>query len=196
MVGKKYSTTITNSNAESMLENNKGIVSEALLVDIQVDDAAKLRKLKNYNYFIILPDDNFKKKWDLFMTLCLLFTSIMTPYRLAFYDADNNTWLCIDSGIDTAFAVDMVLNFFIAYYDDTDDIVDSRKKIACTYLRKWFLIDIVSIFPISQILNTDNYSRLARITRLPKLYRLIKVFRYSFPPTVYIHSLFIVSFAL
>jgi len=39
------------------------------------------------------------------------------------------------------------------------------------------MVDLVSIFPISQIMNTDDYSSLARIARLPKLYRLIKVFR-------------------
>lgn len=36
---------------------------------VRVEDAERLRKLKNYKYFIILPDDYFKTKWDLLMTL-------------------------------------------------------------------------------------------------------------------------------
>ena len=32
-------------------------------------DCESLRKMKKYDYFIILPDDGFKKKWDIFITL-------------------------------------------------------------------------------------------------------------------------------
>lgn len=46
----------------------------------------KLRDLKDYDYFIILPDDPFKGKWDLIVTFILLFSAIMTPYRIAFFD--------------------------------------------------------------------------------------------------------------
>ena len=30
--------------------------------------------------------------------------------------------------------VDIFLNFFMAYYDESEDIVDIRKKIACRYV--------------------------------------------------------------
>lgn len=102
----------------------------------------------------------------------------MTPYRIAFYDFDDTPWIVIDSIIDFFFGADMILNFFMAYYDASEDIVDNRSKIACRYIKSWFIVDLISIFPISQIMNTDDYSSLARIARLPKLYRLIKVFRY------------------
>jgi hypothetical protein len=105
--------------------------------------------LKNYTYFIILPDDTFKRKWDLIINSILLFTAIFTPYRLAFYDLDDMNWVIIDSIVDLGFGIDIILNFFMAYYDQTEDIVDNRKKIAIRYLRGWFILDIVSIFPIS-----------------------------------------------
>ena len=60
----------------------------------------------------------------------------MTPYRIAFYDLDDVTWIVIDSVIDFLFAVDMILCFFMAYYDVGEDIVDNRKKIATTYVSK------------------------------------------------------------
>ena len=31
-------------------------------------DPSSLRDLKEYNYFIILPDDPFKSKWDIVIT--------------------------------------------------------------------------------------------------------------------------------
>ena len=111
------------------------------------------------------------------MTFLLLFTSLVTPYRIAYYDVDEPLWIGIDSFVDMSFAVDIVLNFFMGFYDAGDDIVDRRSLIAINYIKTWFLIDIVSILPISQFMNTKNYSSLARIARLPKLYRLIKIFR-------------------
>jgi len=71
----------------------------------------------------------------------------------------------------------MILNFFFAFYDDHDEVIDDRKKIAMTYIQGWFTIDLFTILPISQILNTTDYGNLARIARLPKLYRLIKILR-------------------
>jgi hypothetical protein len=45
-----------------------------------------------------------------------------------------------------------------------------------TYLRTWFVIDIVSILPISYFTDsTMKYNNLTRIGRLPKLYRLLKL---------------------
>lgn len=41
----------------------------------------------------------------------------MTPYRISFYDLDDTTWVVIDSLVDGIFCIDMVLNFFMAYYD-------------------------------------------------------------------------------
>jgi hypothetical protein len=46
----------------------------------------RLRNIKNYDYFVILPDDHFKKKWDILITLMLLFTAFVSPYRIAFID--------------------------------------------------------------------------------------------------------------
>eukprot|EP00347_Sterkiella_histriomuscorum_P024049 403332479 len=157
--------------------HEKSLKNQRVFDDICADDAERLRSLKKYDYFIILPDDSFKQKWDFIITVNLLITAIMTPYRIAFYDLDDVTWIVIDSVVDFLFGVDMILCFFMAYYDVGEDIVDNRKKIATSYLKSWFLVDLFSIIPISQILNTGDFSSLARIARLPKLYRLVKVFR-------------------
>lgn len=107
----------------------------------------------------------------------LIFTALVSPYRIAFVDIDSMPWTVIETLTDCIFGVDLVLNFFFAYYDDKEDIVDNRKKISMDYLKGWFFIDLLTILPISQIMNTANYGKLARIARLPKLYRLIKVLR-------------------
>ncbi len=94
----------------------------------------------------------------------------------------------------------MILNFFCAYQDHEDNIISSHKKIIIHYLRIWFWIDFVTIFPFSKLLSSDqagdNYenglkldmnnsnvnknkfstfkiNHVTRITRIPKLYKLI-----------------------
>lgn len=140
-------------------------------------DDQRLRRIKNYDYFVILPDDHFKKKWDILMTMMLLFTAFVSPYRIAFIENDSMLWVVIESMTDCVFGLDMILNFFFAFLDDRDEVIDNRKEIAMTYLKGWFTIDLFTILPISQILNTADYGNLARIARLPKLYRLIKILR-------------------
>jgi len=42
----------------------------------------------------------------------------MSPYRIAFYTTDDTTWISIDIFIDAFFLADLILNFFMAYYND------------------------------------------------------------------------------
>jgi hypothetical protein len=106
-----------------------------------------------------------------------LFTCVVTPYRIAFFDTDEIEWIVVDSVVDFFFAIDIILNFFMAFYDNEYVLIDDRKLIALDYIKSWFFIDVTAVIPISLIVQTDNFNALARIARLPKLYRLIKMTR-------------------
>jgi hypothetical protein len=93
-------------------------------------DAQRLRQARKYSYFVILPDDTFRQWWDLIITLVLLVTFALTPYKVAFIDKDDTTWIIIESVIDFIFLIDIILNFFMAYYDIDYILVDKRKDIA------------------------------------------------------------------
>ena len=43
--------------------------------------------------------------------------------------------------------------------------------------RTWFTVDFISVLPLNLILSTSSYNTLARIARIPKLYRLVKIAR-------------------
>lgn len=73
----------------------------------------------------------------LFVYRCLFMTSLTTPYRLALSDNSNSSdlyyygWLVTDMAIDFLFFIDVIFNFFSAYYDDNFVIVDNKNvKIA------------------------------------------------------------------
>lgn len=49
--------------------------------------------------------------------------------------------------IDLLFAIDIVVNFFCATQDENFKVIDNRKEIALHYLKGWFIIDALAIFP-------------------------------------------------
>lgn len=74
----------------------------------------------------------------------------------------------------------MIFMFRTAYYDEDSKIINSSKKIAGNYLKGWFIIDFVAIFPFDLVDVTDGgktgtYSDLVRISRIGRLYRLVKL---------------------
>ena len=98
----------------------------------------------------------------------------MTPYELAFMDKTKDSWS--DFFLDVFLWLDIIINFFSAYTDSEENLVKNHKKIVLTYLKTWFIVDLVSVLPINQMTSGSfTYNKITRISRLPKLYRLIKL---------------------
>ena len=91
--------------------------------------------------------------------------------------------------IDVFFFCDIVLNFNLIYFDDKKQgFVTDRKIVVSTYLRGFFLIDLVSITPFKELSMVagggggggggggDKYKliRIVRIVRLTKLLRILR----------------------
>jgi len=124
--------------------------------------------------WIILPDNPYKKMWDLLIAFLILYSAIITPYEIAFSDNNKISWFEIL--IDILLGIDIVLTFFSAYTDDEENLVKNHKKIIKKYLKSWFIVDIISVLPISYIFNASGrFSGLTKISKLPKLYRLVKL---------------------
>jgi len=124
--------------------------------------------------WIILPDNPYKKMWDLFIAFLILYSAIVTPYDIAFSDSSKVSWF--DILIDILLGIDIVLTFFSAYTDEEENLVKNHKKIIKKYLQSWFIVDIISVLPVSYFFNpSGKYSGLTKISKLPKLYRLIKL---------------------
>ena len=123
--------------------------------------------------WIILPDNPYKKIWDLLIAFLILYSAIITPYEIAFSDSNHSSWFEIL--IDIFLAIDIVLTFFSAYTDEEENLVKNHKKIIKKYLKSWFIIDIISVLPLNNLFKNGKYSGLTKISKLPKLYRLIKL---------------------
>jgi len=85
------------------------------------------------------------------MTFILIFACIITPYKVAFFDPDDNdkAYEVISILLDLIFCVDMIVFFNSAYYDSDFKIKDARCDIATYYFKSWFITDFLAIFPFS-----------------------------------------------
>ena len=157
-------------------ENNRRLIRREKICDTDSEDSgSEDEKKKN---FIILPDSKFKKLWDSLIAIVILYSSICTPYKLAFIDSNSNKEDVVDIIVDVLLGIDLVLNFFSAYYDSEENLVKSRKKIIIKYLKGWFAIDFISIFPFFLIINNNkasSISRLSKVSKIPKIYKLLKL---------------------
>ena len=81
--------------------------------------------------------------------------------------------------------IDIFVNFFSAYQDEDQKVIDDLKKIAMNYFFGWFFIDLMSIFPFQWVMSSSGGSnadingmaKIIRINRIGKLIRLTKLIR-------------------
>ena len=137
---------------------------------------------------MIYPDNPKKSIWDLWITLILLITCIVTPVSIAFKKSkkkeagiaeDSHSQLDgINNFMDIMFAIDIIVIFFSAIQTEDMEILHDRKTIIKEYLTGWFLIDVLAIFPFEWVINSDqHYNSIIRVARFGRLYKLVKLFK-------------------
>jgi hypothetical protein len=98
--------------------------------------------------YIIKEDNKYKQVFDMYIMLLVIYVAIVVPYRLAFSLEESKATKTISYVIDFSFLIDIILTFFTAYYDEPNFTeVDNYKDIAISYLKGWFIFDVLSIFP-------------------------------------------------
>jgi hypothetical protein len=66
-----------------------------------------------------------KRFWDLIIALIILYSSIVTPYKIAFIDGSDSLEI-LDIIFDVLFSIDVIINFFAAYVDNEDNVIKNR----------------------------------------------------------------------
>lgn len=142
-----------------VLEDNEDYFDEELPGIDNSTLSKKQLKMRHRNHkklCLFYPEDTIKQHWDLFITLILLISCIIVPYRIAFGEIDEPIeWKIINYTIDAMFAIDIFIIFNSAYHDSEYRIVEDRKKIAEVYLKSWFFIDVLSIMPFDEFVDTS-----------------------------------------
>jgi hypothetical protein len=118
--------------------------------------------------------------WDLNTVVLLFYVSVVTPYEVAFLDSDLNFLFFLNRLVDIFFVFDIVVQFFLPYLDHFGHEVKVLSLIQKRYLKTWFAIDFISIFPfdlVVYLLDIGSSGDSLKILRVLKLFKLIKMLR-------------------
>ena len=96
----------------------------------------RMRQRDNRKPCLIYPEDQGKQNWDILMAGLLLFTCMVTPYRIAFSE-DDIVWTIVNYSVDFLFLCDIIVIFFTAFYDDDFVIHEDRWVMAKNYFKMY-----------------------------------------------------------
>jgi len=132
---------------------------------------------QSYTWVVDL-DGKFKKYWDNINMVMILYITTVLPIKISFDLTYPSVtfWTIIELLIDLFFVVDLMINFFTPFYKS--GVLEIRHlMIAKKYLLMWFWIDLFAILPLEYLFNEleSEYSSLLKLSRLPRLYRYMRV---------------------
>ncbi|XP_074570310.1 potassium channel KAT3-like [Curcuma longa] len=153
-----------------------------------IDQSVKLRR------FIISPFDPRYRAWQMFLILLVIYSAWICPFELSFLRYLPAKLLWIENILNSFFAIDIVLTFFVACLDRKSYVlIDDPKRIAVRYLSSGFVFDILSTAPFEAIsllfrgngndlgFKILNMLRLWRLRRVSSLFsRLEKDIRFNY----------------
>jgi len=100
----------------------------------------------NKAHFVFNPDHTPKAIWDITSMFAIIYQSIVIPYRLCFNDDATGGALVFETIIDCIFLIDIAISFNTGFYQK-GYLVMKRKDIVLSYIKTWFLVDLIASFP-------------------------------------------------
>ena len=149
----------------------------------EVDALKDGSDLTDYDEFYIDPRSSFRRTWDLWIILLVIYSAVAIPYYSAFSKREKDWKVGLDYTFDCLFILDIMFNFFTAYYDKFGRLVASRAKIKSNYLRTWFIIDVLASFPFELFASIgssgiDRNSDIFSLFKFPRLLRLGRILKF------------------
>eukprot|EP00927_Polykrikos_kofoidii_P082431 TRINITY_DN819_c0_g1_i8.p1 TRINITY_DN819_c0_g1~~TRINITY_DN819_c0_g1_i8.p1 ORF type:complete len:1013 (-),score=141.79 TRINITY_DN819_c0_g1_i8:65-2857(-) len=154
------------------------------------DQVVIIREALTAKAFLIDPDSDYMKVWDVIVVVCLIFTGIVTPYEIAFIEQADSTLTGFNRVVDLIFIKDLCMQFVLKVKKTTRQgsiWIKDRRMIAHLYMRTWFIIDLLSVIPYDDlsaylmksgvggsVMEQLSIVRLLRVCRLCKLGRILK----------------------
>jgi ankyrin repeat protein/CRP-like cAMP-binding protein len=146
---------------------------------------------ESYVRWIVFPWNKSYRVWWSLTVICAIATIFTETFQISFAPAGlapfDDFSSIVEYFLTGIFGVDIVVNFFLAYFDTNEDIVFDRKLIAQHYLRFLFWIDFIGVFPfylvalacaglVGQDTTTTQYLALLRLLKLVRLHRVKQLF--------------------
>lgn len=158
---------------------------------LRTEQSLKRMIIERQSNFIFFPWNPWYRWWWIFSVSWSVLTVFFETHQIAFGSASTMTRFDESSLIvylfTTIFAVDILINFNLAYFDEDDNVVYDRRKIARRYLALMFWVDLIGVFPFYIVLlaltgemgqdsRRSQYLALVRLLRLVRLHRVKQLF--------------------
>ena len=158
---KNYSEP-KNGHRKSLKFKNKIIIEEkyrflshgCLIVDS--NDENESDEEGDSNEYYINPETNIFFIYDFIITLCVFYSLLYLPWELA-----NSICICnpninymkvfLNIFIEILFLFDLIINFFLGYYNENDKLIIRSNKIIKNYILGYFIVDFLSSIPFNTI---------------------------------------------
>lgn len=131
--------------------------------------------------FLIDPDTKLKRIWDFVLSTCVLYTTVVVPYRVCFRREATGGFSVLESIMDVGFGTDIVLNFFTGVYVSSGEVSFNHRVIIRSYLRGWFVIDLFSTMPFDLLAKWfgvgDNAPAALLSTKLLRGLKVLRLFK-------------------
>jgi hypothetical protein len=148
--------------------------------------AQDLSMQQRFPWYVLSPVSKFSSVWGLVVALMLVYTVTLMPFRISFQDPVYYDGLTIfDILVDFIFITDALLTCFMSYKIEDSSYETSLRVIFLSYLRSWFLVDLVACIPVTLIEGFQGESEgtgrssIAKLARIPRLYKIFRVIRFS-----------------
>ncbi|KAF4036435.1 Cyclic nucleotide-binding domain [Phytophthora infestans] len=127
---------------------------------------------------MIDPLGRFRLFWDLTSISFIFYNAIVLPFKATFdVEAKDNPF---ETVLDVFFLIDIILTFNTAI-EKEGSIRYNRRLVAETYLKSWFLVDLIAALPYGYIFTEDGHysATLRKSVKLLRLIRLLRLLRIS-----------------
>ncbi|XP_041934354.1 potassium/sodium hyperpolarization-activated cyclic nucleotide-gated channel 1-like [Alosa alosa] len=158
--------------------------------ELAVEEACA--KQKESGILVIHPFSPIRSYYIMCMVAITFLNLVGIPMEIAFLDGGSGAgWEGFNVFSDTLFLIDVALNFRTGIItDDSEAAVLDLKKIRISYLKSWFIPDLIAAFPVGYILliadltystdpNSTKTSRMVRILMFVRILSLVRLLRVS-----------------
>mmetsp|Transcript_44836 Transcript_44836/g.104711 ORF Transcript_44836/g.104711 Transcript_44836/m.104711 type:complete len:712 (-) Transcript_44836:68-2203(-) len=123
------------------------------------------------------PNAPIRLSWDVASMILISYDVWWIPLQC--FDPAEDTFTTLMGWVSLIFwTLDMVATLLVGYFDD-GELVLSPKRIACRYLRTWFLPDLIVVLPdwFTRLVDPEGGDGLATVARMIKGFRAIRILR-------------------
>uniref|UniRef100_A0AAQ5XW91 Cyclic nucleotide-binding domain-containing protein n=1 Tax=Amphiprion ocellaris TaxID=80972 RepID=A0AAQ5XW91_AMPOC len=138
-----------------------------------------IRQLQS-GVFVIHPFSLMRSYYIMCMMAITFLNLIGIPMEIAFLDGHSGlAWEGFNVFSDTLFLIDVALNFRMGIItEDAEEAILDIKRIRVSYLRTWFIPDVIAAFPIGYILLFAVSNANLEVVRL--FFRILSLFMMIF----------------